>query len=204
MYLIPVSDALNAKQSNYFDYCEKYLRTKFHRYTGPYSFCKWYFQGKFISSAEFKKTLFSKKNADNKTFELELSELYKIGFVQEQLIKCSFHEFNQALIFGNSLYKKPLDYRPQKPLNSSFRKKETHKPKQLTEQEKIQKEWREAKGFARDYRKKEKINQGKAYIKKANNRFHRAWQKQQLHLELFDDLPLIETNQFKTDWGDYD
>lgn len=170
----------------FFAYCEDKLKSLIPFYSGPIN--------------PYQRLRYFRFNPDPEPdytgrieFNEPLSELYFEGKNVYQVINCSFPEFCQALLFGNHLYPNrqyfPGFSRPDK-VPSKYVRQSHHHPKILSEQDQARKDWRERKGFTKDYRRRSRSYRGrcKKIRKFFDNKQHRAWEKDCLHHERFDEL----------------
>lgn len=89
-------------------------------------------------------------------------------------------------------YHEPLKYVRQ----------EHHVPKQLTEAEVSQLNWREHKGFTKDYRRRHRgyASKRKQQAKKQSNRLHRQMERSFIEKERFDEIPTIASKYIFDSW----
>jgi hypothetical protein len=130
---------------------------------------------------------------DKKEFVEPLNDLYIEGFYIYQTLKCSFSEFRQALLFGNHLLSSQNYYIPYRRPDKSggkYTKQPHHQKKTISEKEQSRLDWREKKGFTRDYRRQNRSFRGrcKKIRKIIDNKQHRAWERNCLAHEQFDEL----------------
>lgn len=153
---------------------------------------------------------FSKDKIPQKDI-LFLQELYREGFFVYQVLFCSFDEFLFAITQKRGAY--PLKLRREfwytlhhtdfrKPLK--YQKQSHHKPKEDNDLSKSKREWREKKGFDKDYRRQNRSWAGgrKTAAKRTSNRCYRRWEAQTLSKGNYDDFYQSKDRHFfnERDW----
>lgn len=138
-----------------------------------------------------------------KEFIEPLKDLYLDGTKVYQVIDCSFAKFKEALLYGNELYKEAPRYwgRPDRS-GGKYVRRPHHQVKTLSETEQSRRQWRDHKGFERDYRRRSRSMYGgrKKVCKQIANSSHRAWEKECLVQERFDELTNFKNKLIFDPW----
>jgi hypothetical protein len=132
--------------------------------------------------------------------KLFLSRLYKEGCLLEKL-QITFKVFANLVknghklsnYHGNDAYwysDHGIGYRQK----MKYQKKKDHEKKSLSDDEVIDQDWREKKGFARDQGRRGHwgSDSRKGYAKNISNRWNRRKEKQAIHHEKYDDFLILK------------
>lgn len=172
-------------QVAFFRYCEAKLKKLVSFYQGPVEPYRRNYYNFFQNNYEA-------PDYNNRPFLNQvLSDLYLEGRNTYLVLFCDFHQFRQALLFGNRLYSNYRYgyYRPALP-RSSYVRQPHHKPKVIDEKTQAKIDWRKKKGFDKDHRRRQRSMYGrrKSVGKELSNSYHRAWESQCLAHEKYDEL----------------
>jgi hypothetical protein len=182
-------------QTAYFAYCEAYLTKAVPFYSGPispYQRLRYFFQEEPEVNYQTHKEL-----------NEPLRELYLDGTKVYQVIDCTFPQFQEALLQGNDLYKTPGGYWGRVDRSGGkYVRRPHHQPKVLSPEEQARQEWRDHKGFTRDYRRRHRSRYGgrKKVCKQIANSSHRAWEKECLVQGRFDELTNFKNKLIFDPW----
>lgn len=180
----------------YFAYCEKALIKAIPFYSGPINPYQrrryFYFEEPVVTDYK-----------TYKEFNEPLMNLYLDGTKVYEVINCTFEQFKEALLYGNDLYKNPPAFGgyPDRS-GGKYVRQAHHKPKVLSEQEEFRRQWREHKGFTRDHSRRNRSMYGarKKHCKRISNRTHRAWEKECLVQERYDELTNFKNKAIFDPW----
>jgi hypothetical protein len=181
-------------QEAYFSYCEQVLTRAYPAYQGPIN----PYQRNRYYALEV-----NPLDYQNPLLQDPLMELYLDGTRVYEVIDCSFAKFQEALLYGNNLYKAPRPWNgyPDRS-GGKYVKQPHHHSKILSEQDLINQAWRNHKGFTKDYRRRHRSMYGrrKKICKQISNRSHRAWEKACLEKEQYEDMGKIKNKLFFDPW----
>lgn len=121
-----------------------------------------------------------KEYSKNNRLLIKMSQLYKLGFFDYQILSISFSEFVFFLsVHDNYSYSRPKKH------PSKFRKKDHIKKKELSDKQLAKKEWRAKKRFGK---KKSYSKNYKKFIKKHCNKLHRQMEREAIFRENYEIL----------------
>jgi hypothetical protein len=133
--------------------------------------------------------------------------LYREGFFVYKVLHCSFTEFLFQITARRTFHRSSYWYTQhgtnfRHPLK--YQRGINHKEKTLTKSDQYNQDWRENKGFDRDYRRQNRSQMGgprKTWSKIRSNRSYRRHIKQKIQSQKYED---IESNQDMTYFNSYD